>query len=531
MHKWVPTDPVQREEFNDNFQKIDENAQAVTTLLAEIVTLASRFNILPTNADNHDNIINALTYLHGKGGGVLKFPTGTFNTSPVSFQGFNNIIIEGGARALPWNLNTTIKIVGTNPVGSVGLQFADTLNPNPTWKAKACKVMHIFVDCDNKCDVGINLSTLALEDVHVRRAINHGIVLEDYSYPVQFQEVYSQYNGEHGVYVRGGMTTVYSFYQCEFSYNTGYGLVVEGGASATYRDVAVQGNARGGVKISYVSGYGTYYLQGLNFDSVYTEANGTLLETDLKYEGNYALYITSYDKTNNAVLKPQYIKYSGTLNASASGKALKIDACYGCFIDANIHGTIDLSIAGVMGLEFGTKPTSGTVPVIVGGNALTSYHTLTAPYGKIYNGLLYPTRGKEKTLFFTLPSISAGQTILMNNILPVIANLSSKQYKMYANGSITNISFFKGNTNGTPVGTLNIRPKYRTGAPINDPSLNFVGFVDIVLTATDLEKFSPYSPGVIPFLQGYSIGLEITTSADYAPGFNSALMCELTIEC
>lgn len=36
MHKWEPTDPVQRTEFNENFQKIDEHAQSVTTQLADM---------------------------------------------------------------------------------------------------------------------------------------------------------------------------------------------------------------------------------------------------------------------------------------------------------------------------------------------------------------------------------------------------------------------------------------------------------------------------------------------------------------
>lgn len=48
MHKWVATDPVQRTEFNDNFQKIDDHVNTVTTQLAE---KANQIDLTETNAN------------------------------------------------------------------------------------------------------------------------------------------------------------------------------------------------------------------------------------------------------------------------------------------------------------------------------------------------------------------------------------------------------------------------------------------------------------------------------------------------
>lgn len=51
MHKWVPTDPVQREEFNENFQKIDDKTAEVDAQLAEIALQRVDVNAYATVAD------------------------------------------------------------------------------------------------------------------------------------------------------------------------------------------------------------------------------------------------------------------------------------------------------------------------------------------------------------------------------------------------------------------------------------------------------------------------------------------------
>ena len=492
------------------------------------------FNILSTNADNHDQIINALNDLISHGGGTLLLPTG-IKTSPISFQGYNNITIRGKTTSMPYSIPATLTIVGTNPAGSIGLKFCDDVETDnaPLWSANFCKLENMFIECDNKCDFGINGNMgLELKDIVIRRARVDGIVLANFSYPIFFNKVYSQYNGRHGLRIKGGMTTCYTIEKSEFDYNGGLGVLIEGGARSKFNDCFAQGNAQGGYIVSYKSGItGAYFLENIEID-IYTEANGTLLVADPNYTGNYQAIITSYDKTNNALLKPKKLLIKGALNSPGGiAKALKIDAVYGCIIDATISGVIDVINGGVMGLEFTPVASSGAMPAIGAGFAVTSSFTITDPLGVIYNGLWLPKRGKTQTLMFSLASITAGTTATMLSARGVIANLGNG-IKMFGDGSIVGVGLYKGNTNGTVAGTLTIRP---TGAESTlgltvDPTLPIGGFVDLVALATDMQKTVTYNPGIVAFTKDGIIGLQITASADYNAGFNPALVGYVVIE-
>lgn len=65
MHKWVPTDYVQRTEFNDNFAKIDDHAKQVTEQLAqtakhvsEDLIVATSFGLIPDTNSSEAAAIN-----------------------------------------------------------------------------------------------------------------------------------------------------------------------------------------------------------------------------------------------------------------------------------------------------------------------------------------------------------------------------------------------------------------------------------------------------------------------------------------
>lgn len=78
MHKWVPEDPVQREEFNDNFQKIDEGfgevssqlAQTEEQLLHEASSMVDK-DIFPEVLDMHYESLKGVGWHSSETGGEI----------------------------------------------------------------------------------------------------------------------------------------------------------------------------------------------------------------------------------------------------------------------------------------------------------------------------------------------------------------------------------------------------------------------------------------------------------------------------
>lgn len=86
LNKWVPTDYVNMNEFNDNFQKIDDAHKDVTTQLADITDGW-------VNASNFQSITDALNEALGK---TLVIPSGTYTIdTPIDIVGNINIVCLG----------------------------------------------------------------------------------------------------------------------------------------------------------------------------------------------------------------------------------------------------------------------------------------------------------------------------------------------------------------------------------------------------------------------------------------------------
>jgi len=80
MHKWVPTDPVQMTEFNDNFGKIDSKMGEVTTQLADIAINVKSFGAKGDGiTDDTANIQKALD-----SGRVVRVPKGTYMINAIT---------------------------------------------------------------------------------------------------------------------------------------------------------------------------------------------------------------------------------------------------------------------------------------------------------------------------------------------------------------------------------------------------------------------------------------------------------------
>lgn len=491
------------------------------------------------STDDTTAITLAIAAAYALGGGIVYFPPGTYLTSPISFQGYYGIVLMGAGRSFPITTNTTIKINSTYASGTVGLQFCDTKNPKSsitdTWSATGCKVCGIYLNCDDKCDVGINGNReLIIEDVTVRNAVTDGIVFEDYTYPITMKNVNSAFNGRHGLYVRGNSTTVYWLEQCEFGSNTGYGINIECGAAASFKDVTVQSNDRGGVKINKVTGVN--FLSSIVFDNLYTESNGTLDPADADYEGNCAVYLTGSNKTSASTGKPTSIWFkNGKINAISGGTSIKADALWGCKVDAVVNGTLDINTAtGVYGLEFGTSPTVASLPS-VGANSLAvaSYYMVDTPKGIVYDGGLFPSRGRMQIYEFYLPTIAAGATEYMSTLYQLTGITLGKGYSMIKNGSILGIRIVKKDVGGGGAGTLTFRPVFFAGPSLGiDPPNVMTGSADIVMNvAGGVNPVSAfYDPGTIDFLSGYQIGLRAIASAGYAGGTNDGYIGQIMVE-
>ena len=111
-------------------------------------------------------------------------------------------------------------------------------------------------------------------------------------------------------------------------------MFIANGANVSLRNILCQSNKQGGVKIHYKQTDKQYYLQGLNFDNLYTENNGLLNESDEQYEGNWAVYIDSEYQNQDGFKCAQNITLNGCgIHKSQNGKTLKIDGGRNIFFE------------------------------------------------------------------------------------------------------------------------------------------------------------------------------------------------------
>jgi hypothetical protein len=332
------------------------------------------------------------------------------------------------------------------------------------------------------------------------------------------------------------MTTCYFFKDVSCSGNTGYGIYIEGASSCNFTNVLCQTNVQGGLKINKVAGYaGSYFMTNLVFNNFYTEGNGTLTSNDPNFEGNCGVYITGYDKTSSSAGKARGIKFNGgSINAIAGGIAVKIDAVWGCKFSCAIGGTVDIASVGVYGLEFDTEPSGATVLDIGSSMALTSYHTITIP-GKVFNGGLFPMRGRTQIYEFYLPTIAAGTTVNMNSLYQLTGITGiTKGYAMLSKGSILGVKITKrGGYGGGYAGTITAKPVYYAGPDLKtDPPNPFSGNPNVALNGglSDVTKSSYYPPDTYKFNADSVVGVQLTTSADYVAGTYDGYIAQLMVE-
>ena len=508
-----------------------------TEQLADIVTVASKFNILATNEDNHDNIISALVYIKSQGGGTLKFPAGIFKTSPISFQGYDNIIIEGVGPNSYWTIGTKIQFVGSS---GIGFQFADTANPT-TWSSKYCILKNLLVDGTN-IDIGVNgQDGLELENIDIRYCKSHGIQLESSSWPITFINVRSEFNHGHGLFIKGPATTHLAFYRTEFSSNDLYGIYAEGGAGVQFDNVVLQHNKQGGLKI-----YKKYAIFGANgllerftFNNIHLEDNGQYISGDTNYKGNYAIVIDSDTLNSAANTKAVGIEFDNiVIGLSLGQQAFNINTVNGCKF-SNYSGVTGEYIIGTYayGVEFDTSTYAGGLPLpvienqfVLGSNTLIDK---TDTPGIYYRYGIFAKRGRTLMLMFYLPSIAAGQTTLMKTIMDVAGLSFQKAYPLFQKGSVLGLQIWTKDRTGVgspvPTGTLIAQMMYGIQDYINDPS-NLLGSPVVLDLATSNYKKMLYEPVTNKVADNHFVGVQMTASADYVAGADTGIVVYMLVE-
>lgn len=303
---------------------VDTLEQQVTSQLADIVINVKTFGAMGDGVtDDTAAILSALNFLKPTGG-VLYFPLGTYLTAPIDLTGFNNLIIRGynNTTFFPYKTQTRIKI---NAVGEVGIKCAETGVEIPAVVGKGIGIENIYLDCDYKVDIGINMRiAVTVKNTCVRYSNGDGFVFEGQTYPVELRRVVSQYNRGHGLKVKAPFTTFYNLYDCEFGFNDLYGAYVEDGSTCLWQNVLIQSNKQGGLKMIQQDSAGfsqPVFLERMTFINLYTEANGTLDVADPNYEGNYAIRIEglNQDGTLAAGKIPNLTFINGSVNKSSVG--------------------------------------------------------------------------------------------------------------------------------------------------------------------------------------------------------------------
>jgi hypothetical protein len=494
------------------------------------------FGLSASAADNYYSIMGAVRYAYSLGGRKVTFQTGVFKTSPISFQGFTGIWLEGAGGSVPSISRTTLQIISAG----IGLQFADTSNPTPSWYCSYSKVKGIYVNCNSVGTIGINGAFgFDLEDVNVRNATSHGVQLESYTYPCYIHQLKSSFNGGHGIYIRGPVTTKWSMSESEFSGNELYGMCIEGAANSSVRDVTCQANVTGGVKV-YFPSVGAY-LSSLMFDTFYTEGNGLIGSGNPGYEGDYAVVIDSYDTSSSVPNCAADITFKNCrLNKSTSGNALNINRVYGFTFEGTDLENYTIGTTVVLGQYAYAGVYNGRHFNITGdSSASTTDHLLNIkrnvsfPKGNLVNGLWLAQRGRTVVYTYTLASIAAATTVLMDTDISLRFASLAKGYKMYGAGSVLGMCIHQGNLGGAPAGTLTIRPLNAAASAgfATAPANALSGAPSLTLTCnSEVNKKVEFTVGASSFAEMSVMGIEITSSAGYVAPTRPEIVVELFIE-
>ena len=454
-------------------------AQLVKTdlKLSDVGINVRDFGVIPNdpNIDNHDSIIAALDYATENDIATLIFPLGETYTSPISLEGYRYIKFKGQSSynyadygTSKGNHNeTSIRFIGS---GEYGIQTAEPVEGG--WSARGISFEDITLNGDKNVYHVVNAKyNTVFKNFVARDGIECGIVLENATYPVKLTDTHANFNGKHGIWIRSPFTTVYSIINSEFSRNDGYGMLIEGSAGTSFKNITVQDNKQGGVKINSPDNStftNPVYLQTLGFDTLYTEANGQLEPTHPNYEGNWALLITGVGS-----VRPRKMAFNNsTINQSVTGGAIKVDYGEDIYFDLNTTAGRKIEInkdkTRVDNVRFAPVSYQWQVPSITaygtgeGRNVLPTLYNPLNMVGHEINGAWIGTRGRTTLYeFFKNDIVQLAEPVSM-----VTQSGNSTSYHIHDTGSIIGLHFTAKNRSNIN-GTINIEVQKRI---LNNPT-------------------------------------------------------------
>lgn len=516
--------------------KTENNIKKLKGLVVADIT---EFGASVDKDDNHDSIINALNYANSNGGGLITIPVGIFKTSPISFKDLSNITIQGQVSSKPWQITSQLKFIDSD--NKIGLQLCEEggygyTNEIPSWTSKCITIRNLFLDCDYKIEHGINAHhELVLDNVTIRHANSHGIVLEPQTYPVILKECESSFNKGDGLFIKSPNTTCWKLYDSEFGYNEGYGINIEGGHTCSLINVLCQSNKKGGYRL-YKPNKTLYnkgvYMDKILFISCYAEENGTLEKIDLNYDGNYALKISGYniEQGTNAdkITGLQFINC--TFNKSSIAENPILIEGVSDFIDSGSEiskSYFDYTKCGNMGVKryYENSDLINNTPIPI----LKPYQIEDKNFkGFITEGLI-TKRGRIRVMEFKLPY----SELVADNTIPLkpCHNLTKLPgYPMLNNGSIVGINIMLPQKHSTGTIEFKIFLGYKSYSNL-DSAIPITE--NLTIDNTKNYKSIEFNPLNYTIKGSSLLGVKITTSSDFVKSYENEfndIYCELIVE-
>lgn len=316
--KLIGSDTIIRGDY-----KIFDNVEFAGTWNVEHVDVRWFDVVVGSEVDNHDAIIAAIKAAKEMKVGCVQFPSGVIHTSPIEVKGASQLLFKGNSgRAYYYNDSDRGTIIRAISQGYCLFQLCshedNRVSPYGEWSSYSVTIDGINFDGNNMVDHCVSGNwAFYFYNGNAKYAKSHGIVVEDYGYPVIIEKVISQHNGGAGILVKGPSTTVVTLRDVECQYNQGCGIRVEGIAFSTWSNVTLQANKGGGLVIQRLNesyndpnNSNAYFTYGLTIHNLYCEANGR--DDDGKLIPNtYGVWIGCDIPMQPYTGRPQHIKLVG----------------------------------------------------------------------------------------------------------------------------------------------------------------------------------------------------------------------------
>lgn len=226
-------------------------------------------------ADDTAAIQAALDAAQAGGFGGVFVPAGTYLTGKINWPG-NNITLRGAGSGYSYaSAGTPRTIFKAKPATDIVFDLVQT-DPATGVDRSGNHIVDIEVDGDLIANVGIACIGVAniIERVTVRRCIQAGILLDDYTNSVRIVRCTTVQNFGYGIEVRGSSTTTFSMDDTYIGLNTAGGLYLHGGVGGAFKNCVFESNAGHGLTI-YKENAHTGAFYGFTFDTCWFEDNGS----------------------------------------------------------------------------------------------------------------------------------------------------------------------------------------------------------------------------------------------------------------